>query len=238
MNGLSQWFFKVSGLWDALFQGNPTDRTVEATVLWLKWAWAPGAPHPHPPAGSPRRAKRGANHRRPTGLSGAFPAPHTQHRRQQETLRNTESPMTAPIPPNTTTPKGVPNGPLLEEAMLSQTPPRTMLNFSFKTTRGPEAEAWKRRSQLRGLNTSRAPGATFPGPSQVPPLQNGCGKRGHLLRPWGEKRGAHGDYLRQHMAPRSCSLNGSYWAKLHSQLPLEHHGGEGCQPRRRWRTQR
>ena len=36
MNGLSQWFFKVSGLWDALFQGNPTDRTVEATVLWLK----------------------------------------------------------------------------------------------------------------------------------------------------------------------------------------------------------
>lgn len=44
---------------------------------------------------------------------------------------------------------------LFSEAMLSQTPPRMMLNFSFKTIRGPEAEAWKRRNQLRGLNTSK-----------------------------------------------------------------------------------
>lgn len=30
-----------------------------------------------------------------------------------------------------------------------------MLNFSFKTISDSEAEMWKRRSQLRGLNTGR-----------------------------------------------------------------------------------
>ena len=125
--------------------------------LWLKWTWALGAlHHPVPPAGSRRRrSKRGPNHRWSTGVSGAFPALHTQQRRQQESLQSTDSPMTALMPPCTTTPKRCSQWPSSQRGCALPDTSSDDADFSFKTVSDSEAEVWKRRSQLRGLNTGR-----------------------------------------------------------------------------------
>ena len=86
--------------------------------------------------------------------------------------------------------KGVPNGPLLREAVLSQTPPQTMLTSASRPSATQKQRCGRGGVSFGGLTQAEAPGATFSGPSQVPPLQNRCAKKSHLLRPWGERNGA------------------------------------------------
>lgn len=129
--------FKVSGLRDALFQGNPTDRTVEATALRLQWAGGAGCP---PPTLTHQQAAPEEPSVGPTTADRRDCPEPSQHRTQQETLGNRRA-YDRTTPPNTPTPKGSPNGPLLKRGCALPNTCMDNAERQLQDHQGPRAEA-------------------------------------------------------------------------------------------------